>query len=63
MFAVQCIGLRFFLGAICKISGENHVFMCVLFHTMFNAAFSVFGLITDLDGTVIANIVMIFVSM
>ena len=63
MFAVQCIGLRFFLGAICKISGENHVFMCVLFHTMFNAAFSVFGMMTGTwTGTVIANIVMIFVS-
>ena len=38
MFAVQLIAFRFFNGAIYKLSGKSRVFMCVLFHTIFNAA-------------------------
>ncbi len=63
MFAVQCIALRFFFGAICKISGKSYVFMCVLFHTLFNAASSIFAtMITSWIGTIAANTVIIFVS-
>lgn len=46
MFAVQCMALRFFFGAVRRVSGKSGVFMCVLFHTMFNAASSVFSAMT-----------------
>ena len=46
MFAVQCMALRFFFGAVRRVSGKSGVFMCVLFHTMFNAASSVFSACT-----------------
>ena len=63
MFAVQCIALRFFFGAICKVSGKSHVFLCVLFHTMFNAASSVFApMTTTWAGTIAANTVIVLVS-
>ena len=63
MFAVQCMALRFFFGAICKISGKSYVFMCVLFHTMFNAASSIFATMTmTWSGTIAANIVIVLVS-
>lgn len=50
MFAVQLIAFRFFNGVIYKISGKGHVFMCVLFHTMFNAASPIFGTMTMTFG-------------
>jgi len=61
MFAVQLMAFRFFNGAIYKISGKGCVFMCVLFHTMFNAASPIFGTMTWL-GTVVANTMIIVVS-
>ncbi len=64
MFAIQCMALRFFFGAICKISGKSNVFMCVLFHTMFNAASSVFAAVTTTwPGTIAANAAIMLVSM
>ncbi len=63
MFAVQCMAFRFFFGAICKISGKSSVFMCVLFHTMFNAASPIFSTMTTTwAGTLIANAVIILIS-
>ena len=63
MFAVQCIALRFFFGALYKVSGKSCIFMCVLFHTMFNAASTVFGTITmNWTGMIAANAAIIFVS-
>ncbi len=63
MFAVQIIAFRFFYGAIYKISGKGHVFMCVLCHTMFNAASPVFGIPpTTWAGTVAANAMIVLVS-
>ena len=63
MFAVQCMAFRFFFGAVYKISGKSNIFMCVLFHTMFNAASAVFGAITmNWAGTIAANAAIIFVS-
>lgn len=63
MFAVQLIAFRFFNGAIYKISGKSCVFMCVLFHTIFNAASPIFGTITmTWTGTIIANAVIVLVS-
>ena len=57
------MALRFFFGAICKISGKSYVFMCVLFHTMFNAASSIFAIMTmTWSGTIAANIVIVLVS-
>lgn len=63
MFAVQCMALRFFFGAIRRVSGKSGVFMCVLFHTMFNAASSVFAAVTATwPGTIAANAAMVLVS-
>ncbi len=63
MFAVQLIAFRFFNGTIYKISGKGRVFMCVLFHTMFNAASPIFGTMTmTWVGTIAANAVIVLVS-
>ncbi len=63
MFAVQLISFRFLYGAIYKISGKGRVFMCVLCHTMYNAASSVFGTMTmTWAGTIAANAVIVLVS-
>lgn len=63
MFAVQIIAFRFFYGAIYKISGKGRVFMCVLFHTMFNAATPVFGILPmTWAGTIAANSVIVLVA-
>ncbi|WP_099468097.1 CPBP family intramembrane glutamic endopeptidase [Konateibacter massiliensis] len=63
MFAVQLMAFRFFNGAIYKISGKGCVFMCVLFHTMFNAASPIFGTMTmTWTGTIAANAVLVLVS-
>ena len=63
MFVVQVMAFRFFFGAIYKISGKSCVFMCVLFHTIFNAASPIFSAITTTwVGTIVANIVMVLVS-
>ncbi len=63
MFAVQLMAFRFFNGAIYKVSGKGCVFMCVLFHTMFNAASPIFGTMTmTWIGTIAANAVIILVS-
>ncbi len=63
MFAVQLIAFRFFNGAIYKISGKGRVFMCVLFHTMFNSASPVFGTMTmTWAGTITANAGIVLVS-
>lgn len=63
MFNVQLMAFRFFNGAIYKISGKGRVFMCVLFHTMFNAASPIFGTITmTWTGTIVANTVIILIS-
>jgi hypothetical protein len=63
MFAVQLMAFRFFNGAIYRISGKGCVFMCVLFHTMFNAVSPIFGTMTmTWAGTIFANAVVVFVS-
>lgn len=63
MFAVQIIAFRFLYGAIYKISGKGRVFMCVLCHTMFNAASYAFGVPpTTWAGTIAANAVIVLVS-
>lgn len=63
MFAVQLLAFRFFNGAIYKISGKGHVFMCVLFHTMFNAASPLFGtMVMTWAGTIAANAVLVLAA-
>ena len=63
MFAVQLMAFRFFNGAIYKISGKGRVFLCVLFHTMFNAASPLFGTMTmTWTGTIAANAALVLVS-
>jgi membrane protease YdiL (CAAX protease family) len=63
MFAVQLMSFRFFNGAIYKISGKGCVFMCVLFHTMFNAASPILGTTTmTWAGTIAANSILVLVS-
>ncbi|EXG85822.1 CAAX amino terminal protease family [Clostridium sp. ASBs410] len=63
MFAVQLMSFRFFNGAIYKISGKGCVLMCVLFHTMFNAASPILGTTTmTWAGTIAANSILVLVS-
>jgi membrane protease YdiL (CAAX protease family) len=63
MFTVQLMAFRFYNGAIYNISGKSGVFMCVLFHTMFNAASPIFGGMTmTWTGTILANTVIVLVS-
>lgn len=63
MFSVQIIAFRFLYGAIYKISGKGRVFMCVLCHTIFNAASYTFGIPpTTWAGTIAANSVIVLVS-
>lgn len=63
MFAVQILAFRFLYGAIYKISGKGHVFMCVFCHTLFNAASYTFGIPpTTWTGTIVANAVIVLVS-
>lgn len=63
MFAVQLMAFRFFNGAIYRISGKGRVFMCVLFHTMFNAASPIFGAMTmTWAGTIAANTVLVLIA-
>lgn len=63
MFAVQLIAFRFLFGAIYKISGKGRVFMCVLCHTMFNAASSVVDILPmTWAGTIAANAVIVLIS-
>ena len=61
MFNLQVLSLSFFRGAVCRIAGQGRVFAYVLFHTMFNAASSLFGSMTW-AGTVAANTAMILFS-
>lgn len=64
MFNIQIMSFRFFMGAIYKISGKGCVFMCVLFHTMFNAVSPIFGTMTmTWQGTICANAVIIVISL
>lgn len=63
MFNTQLIAFRFFYGAIYKISGQGRIFMCVLFHIMFNAASSVFStMTTNWGSTIVANAIIIMIS-
>ncbi len=63
MFAVQLFAFRFLYGVIYKISGKGRVFMCVLCHTMFNAAGPVFGILPmTWAGTIAANTVIVLLS-
>ncbi|HJA67912.1 MAG TPA: CPBP family intramembrane metalloprotease [Candidatus Mediterraneibacter cottocaccae] len=61
MFNVQVMSLSFFRGAVCRIAGKGRVSAYVLFHTMFNAASSLFGPVTWSE-TVGANTAMIVFS-
>lgn len=63
MFVVQLLAFRFFYGAIYRISGKGGVFMCILFHTMFNAASPTLGILPmTWAGTIAANTAIVFVS-
>lgn len=63
MFNIQVFSFSFFRGAIYKIAGKGHVFVFLLFHTMFNAVSPIFGTMTmTWPGTIAANAAMIFLS-
>lgn len=56
MFAVQIMAFRFLYGAIYTVSRENAVFLCILCHTLFNAASFTFGIPpATWAGTIAAN--------
>jgi len=60
LFAITVLGGTFALGAIRKISGN--VFLCVLFHSLFNAGFSVFSVNQTLLTNSISSGILIVVS-
>ncbi len=63
MFTVQLVAFRFLYGAIYTISSKGGVFMCVLCHTMFNAASFTIGIPpTTWAGTITANAAVILVA-
>lgn len=63
MYAVQVLAFRFVYGAIYKISGKGGIFMCILFHTMFNALSPVFGtMVMTWKGTILANALLIVIA-
>lgn len=63
MFNLQLMAFRFFNGAIYKVSGKGCIFMCVVFHTLFNATSPVFGTLTmSWTGTIVAYTVIILMS-
>lgn len=63
MFQVQVMSFSFFRGAVYKISGKGCVFVFLLFHAMFNAAFPIFSTMTmTWAGTITANAAMILLS-
>ncbi|MCL6459078.1 MAG: CPBP family intramembrane metalloprotease [Gorillibacterium sp.] len=64
MFTVQLFAFRFFNGAIYRISGKGRVFMCVFFHTLFNAASPLFGTMTvTWAGTLAANAAIVWLPL
>ncbi|MHC1693729.1 MAG: CPBP family intramembrane glutamic endopeptidase [Eubacteriales bacterium] len=64
MFAVQIFAFRFFYGAVARMSGKGGVFMCMLFHTMFNAATPVVGILPmTWVGTIAANCAIVILSL
>lgn len=63
MFAVQLVAFRFLYGAISTIAGKGYVFLCVLGHTMFNAASSTLGIPpTTWAGTLTANAAVLLIA-
>lgn len=63
MFNIQVMSFSFVRGAVYKISEKGHVFVFVLFHTMFNAVSPIFGTTTmTWSGTVVANSALILLS-
>ncbi|MFB8228082.1 CPBP family intramembrane glutamic endopeptidase [Cellulosimicrobium sp. NPDC055967] len=56
MFAVQIMAFRFLYGAIFRMAGTNGVLLCILSHTVFNAASFTLGIPpTTWAGTLVAN--------
>ena len=63
MFAVQIMAFRFLYGAIFRMSGRNGVFLCILSHTVFNAASFALGIPpTTWAGTLIANAAVVILA-
>jgi len=60
MFAFSNIFGRFYFGAIHKISGS--VFLCILFHTMYNAGYNAFIFTSTWSGHIIALAVLFIIS-
>ncbi|MDR0294362.1 MAG: CPBP family intramembrane metalloprotease [Oscillospiraceae bacterium] len=61
LFTVGCLGLSFALGAIIRIT--KNVFLCVLFHTMSNAAAGTFFEYSDSwFGNILASGLLIIIS-
>lgn len=64
MFAVQVMAFRFLYGAIFRVAGGNGVFLCILTHTVFNAASFTFGIPpTTWSGTLIANAAVVILAL
>lgn len=63
MFAVQIMAFRFLYGAIFRVSGRSGVFLCILSHTVFNAASFTLGIPpTTWAGTLTANAAVVILA-
>lgn len=60
IFTIYVVGLSFALGAIRKIT--NSVFLCVLFHSLFNAASTVINPNITLLGSCVTTALLVLVS-
>jgi len=60
IFTIRIIGYTFALGAIQKITGS--VFLCILFHSMFNAGLNTFIITQTLSRNIIMSISMVVIS-
>ncbi|OCI32911.1 CPBP family intramembrane glutamic endopeptidase [Oerskovia enterophila] len=64
MFAVQIMAFRVLYGAIFRLSGGNGVFLCILSHTVFNAASFTLGIPpTSWAGTLAANAAVVLLAL
>ena len=60
IFTIRIIGYTFALGAIRKITGS--VFLCILFHSMFNAGYNTFIITQTIPRSIIMSISMAVIS-
>lgn len=63
-FAIQLMAFRFVYGAIYQLAEKGGVFLCILFHTLFNALSPIFtSVVMTWQGTILANGALLLISL